>query len=116
MRTDLPFISLTLWSLAIAVLSLLPAETAISTGAGDKLEHGLAYAVLAILLRATFASPSMLKAWGFCTLFGGLIELGQVYSPGRYAEFMDMVANGTGAALGLSLYFAWATTLRRRQQ
>ncbi len=115
MRADLPFLSFSLWSTGIAVLSLLPAGAAISTGWSDKLEHGLAYAVLAILLKAAFPSPSVLKVWVFCMLFGGLVEVGQFFSPGRQTVFVDMVANGAGAAVGLTLYAVWSIKRRQRQ-
>ncbi|MBT7451281.1 MAG: VanZ family protein [Rhodospirillaceae bacterium] len=115
MRVTLPFLCFTMWSIGIAVLSLLPAEAAISSGWSDKWEHGLAYAVLAILLKLAFSRLSTLWSWALSTLYGGLMEIGQMFAPGRYPDFLDVLANGTGAALGLSLYVAWSINQRRRR-
>lgn len=105
-----------MWSVGIAVLSLLPAEAAVSTGWGDKWEHGIAYAVLTILLKRAFPRLSTLWTWVLSTLYGGLIEVGQLFVPSRHADVLDILANGLGAAVGLSLYVAWSIKQSRRHQ
>ncbi|MEQ8507435.1 MAG: VanZ family protein [Rhodospirillaceae bacterium] len=100
------------WALGIAILSLLPAETAISTGGYDKLEHGTAFAVLAILMRLTWPKPHVFLIFLVCTLYGALIEAGQAFSPGRHPDLWDLFADALGATLGLILIRYWPT--RRR--
>ena len=114
MRITLPLLFLSVWSVGIAVLSLLPAQAAISSGWGDKVEHGLAYGLLSILLKLAFSQHSFVKNWTLATLYGGLIEIGQFFAPGRHPDFMDVLANGIGAALGLSLYLVWSVIERGR--
>lgn len=76
----------------------------------DKLNHGAAYAVLA--LTADFAFPLarylLPKALPLFA-YGLLMEILQRYVPGRLFEGMDLVAN----ASGLLLYGVAAVLLRR---
>ena len=97
------------WGLGIAILSLLPAKVAVSTGGYDKLEHGAAFVVLALLLRLSWPKPHGFVIFLACVLYGGLIEVGQAFSPGRHPDLWDLLADAIGATLGLMLisYCAW---------
>lgn len=70
----------------------------------DKLEHGTAFLMLALCGRIAF--PSRRALWillGGLAVLGAAIEFTQMVIPGRDAEFMDEVADVTGAVLGLGL-------------
>ena len=95
------------WAGAIAILSLLPAKVAPSSGVWDKLEHALAFAVLAVLMRTAWGAIPYLRVWLLATVYGGLIELSQMLSPGRLADVMDGFANALGACAGLVLVWLW---------
>jgi VanZ family protein len=73
-------------------------------GQYDKLEHGTAFLMLALCGRIAF--PSRRALWfllGGLAVLGAAIEFTQMVIPGRDAEFMDEVADVTGAILGLGL-------------
>ena len=92
----------------IAVLSLLPAEKALSSGWNDKVEHTAAYLVLAVLTNTAWPRNAILRTWIGCACYGGMIELAQTFSPGRQADVLDLLANGAGAAAGLALTLMWS--------
>lgn len=89
------------WALLglITYLSLMPVPPAPFTFDGvDKLEHGVAYLVLALCFCQTHAHPLrwmiVLVAWGIG------IEYVQGWTGYRYFDGWDMLANGTGVLLG----------------
>lgn len=96
------------WAAAIVVVivgSLLPADSrAIQTigqlHVNDKVEHGLAYAVLGLLPvlheRLRMAALSLVLV----AVLGVLLEFGQLYSPGRSYDTHDMMADFAGVAVG----------------
>lgn len=91
-----------LLALGIAVTTLMPSTSGASSLLGlDKLAHLVAFAVLVLpmSLRAPRQWPLI---WITAVAFGGLIEIVQPYV-GRGAEWADLVADGLGAALGVSL-------------
>ena len=92
-------------ALIVIVGSLLPADSAPmhavnSLYMNDKVEHGLAYAMLAFL-------PTLHESYRTAGLFimaaaimGILLEYGQMYSPGRSFDLQDMRADFTGLLIG----------------
>lgn len=102
-----------LWATGIAVLSLLPANVAVTTGWSDKIEHGLAFAILAILAQVGWRNHPALITVSLCVFYGGVIELAQTLSPGRHADIWDLVADAMGAGLGILVTFVWARVQKR---
>ena len=98
-------IPLLLWVAALAYLSLAANVKAPSGPLGwDKLNHFLAYAVLAALLlfalsaRRAISGRSLLVAWFASFGYGLLLELLQwAMAAGRCFELADLFANGFGA-------------------
>ena len=74
----------------------------------DKLVHFLIFGLLATLV---CRSPG-LKRWGWAVLlvsaYGIADEFRQSFTPGRYVEFDDWVADTSGAAVAVTLYTLWA--------
>jgi VanZ family protein len=68
----------------------------------DKLNHALAFTTLAFA--ASLGQPGPLRTrlvWLAGLLaFGGLIEILQLFVPGRSAEWADLLADAVGIALG----------------
>lgn len=94
-------ISLTLLIIAITYLSLTP-TTSISVG-NDKIGHFLAYSILMINIglitlnhRKAFITGAI-----FAVFYGGLMEGGQYFVPGREVSGLDMIANVSGVCIGV---------------
>lgn len=83
----------------ITALSLMPVAELPSVPGTDKTSHILAYSLL--MLPVALHRP---KYWLWIALFflgwSGAIELMQPYV-NRYAEWLDMLANGTGLLCGI---------------
>jgi hypothetical protein len=67
----------------LGVASWLPAEEIIRTGADGRLEHAAAY-----LIGDFHRIPS--------TCYGGILEFGQLFVPGRQAAILDWAASSGG--------------------
>lgn len=88
----------------ITVVSVLPGETVPQVGLWDKLQHAISYAAIAALGGAGFgaARARLFIALGLITL-GAVLEVAQIYVPGRSGEFGDGVANAIGVVAGLAV-------------
>ena len=78
----------------LGVASWLPAEEMIRTGADGRLEHAAAY-----LIGDFHRIPS--------TCYGGILEFGQLFVPGRHAAISDWAASSGGVLCALLLYDAY---------
>ncbi len=80
----------------------------------DKIGH---FAVFGLLATLVVRSPGWRRAWplsaaALVSFFGMSDEFHQSFTPGRFVEFADWVADTLGAALAVTLYCKW--TLYRR--
>ncbi len=100
-------ISAIAWAAAIGVVSLLPAERALVSGLWDKLEHAAAFAVLAVFIRLAWRRIHSLAIFFMVTIYGGLIELAQFFSPGRFPDPWDGLANAVGGLCALMIVHLW---------
>ena len=74
-------------------------------------EHALAYALSGVLIYVVAARR--LAAWRAAVMlsaYAGVLELGQVFVPGRHAGIDDFLSSATGAAAGV---LAAAALLKR---
>ncbi len=108
-----------LWSGAIALvvlLSLVPAQDlpGVPSG-GDKLEHFLAYAVLAAGAVQLFMPRAALGAGGGLVLLGIALEWAQfLFTSTRMMEGLDALADALGVLAGLGLLLSpWHDALLR---
>ncbi|MEE8516879.1 MAG: VanZ family protein [Alphaproteobacteria bacterium] len=85
----------------ITVTSVLPKDALPPVELWDKLLHVLSYAAVAALGGAGFGETRTRQfiALGLITL-GALLEVAQIYVPGRFGEFGDVVANTSGVVAG----------------
>ncbi|MBA4405669.1 hypothetical protein C0389_00170 [bacterium] len=90
----------------------------------DKIEHLLAYGVLAFLLTLAlfFQSRSNLlssKAFIFSFLFilayGAVDEFHQMLVPGRYCDLYDWIADVVGGSLGIGLVYLFLNSLKVKE-
>lgn len=87
----------------VAVLSLLPAEEVVRTGWGGYVEHVLAYAGTALLMR--LGHPGREAWWiaGGLVVYAGLLEFLQHYSPGRTPAIEGWLTSSLGALVGTGI-------------
>ena len=87
--------------MAVIALSLLPQETLPEIGAWDKLNHALAYGVLAVAGGLGFKGWRSLLMVGLgLVVLGAGLELAQSVTPNRDGSITDAVANLVGVAIG----------------
>jgi VanZ family protein len=91
--------------LVITYLSLTP-RVGVDLG-NDKLGHFLAYGSLSFwtllsYYKRTFSNSATLIM--LVVIYGFLMELGQLFVPGRTFSWLDLLANTLGAVLGFFLF------------
>lgn len=95
-----------LWALqllVVGVAALSPGDVAPTLSPSDKIDHLLAFAVLAATGMLAFRRQpsSLLVVAGALIAYGAGIELAQMHVPGRQGSFADLLADAAGVALGL---------------
>jgi VanZ family protein len=97
--------------LAIGILSLVPGEDRPHTDAPGGLEHAAAYFFAGFLLGlACRRRFSAIRVVLVITAYGALLELAQLWVPGRNGQLSDVVADFAGASIGAAV----AVLLARR--
>lgn len=81
-------------------LSWIPREWEVRTGLAGQIEHVIAYAGTAGLLVLGFGQARALRVGALLVLLAAVLEIGQIWIPGRNAQVIDFVASGGGAILG----------------
>ena len=85
----------------VAVLSLMPLGAPLPVENGDKLEHLLVYASLAVWWQLPLGSPRRRLIVGLGLIaFGASLELLQGLTPYRTPDPWDALANSLGVLLG----------------
>lgn len=87
---------------AVLILSLLPPTPYMPTTGWDKTNHVLGFVVLAFLGCRAYQNRSAMTLTGLL-LYGGLIEVLQSFTPDRYAEWEDVIADGIGILAGYGI-------------
>lgn len=110
-RAQLLYIPLAVYWTAIFVFTSLPAAKSPSTGMGDKVEHFVAFFVLAVLLNLSLTSqgrfPFLRRHHRIFTIvigffYGALDEWHQIIIPGRDCNLYDWYSDAAGILLGLT--------------
>jgi uncharacterized membrane protein YjdF len=99
------------WVVLVTIGSLLPATSFPSWvdlgGNRDKVAHFIAYFFTALLFYVAFRTRfkrSDIYAMLFATSYGALLELAQLFVPGRTCSIGDLVANFSGVLFFFVLY------------
>ncbi len=94
------------YTLAIVVMSLIPATGMPSANGLDKVEHFLAYALLSALVYYSLAGrkDALLFSFLFGTILGAVLEILQGIGGVRTCSIWDWAADSLGALTG-SLIF-----------
>lgn len=80
----------------------MPISPNMPTTGWDKANHLLAFVVLAVLGCQSHPERTATVMLGLLA-YGGLIEVLQSFTPDRFAEAGDLVADGLGLLVGLGL-------------
>jgi VanZ family protein len=107
------YIPLGLYWLLIFILTSIPGKSMPKIlGVSDKVKHFGAYFVLAFLLSFALrlqnkypfvAKYSLLFTFLITLLYGLFDEIHQIYIPGRYFDWWDLVADVAGSLIGIFL-------------
>ncbi|CAO4145593.1 VanZ family protein [Methylorubrum extorquens] len=90
--------------LAIAVLSWLPGSQRPHTGASGQVEHAVAYALTAAGIVVGF--PQRILAIALASIgVAAVLEIGQLWIPGRTSQVIDFLASAGGAIVGLTITY-----------
>lgn len=103
-RSSLPWRWLfALCALSVLVLSLLPPATPLPSTGWDKSNHLLGFAVLGWLGLRAYPRHVAAVLVGVVA-YGGLIEVLQSFTPDRFADWIDLVADALGVGMGYAVW------------
>jgi len=119
----LVYIPLIIYWLILFVATTLPVERLPSIGLTDKINHFIAYFVLAVLVNLTLIyqrkskflfKKAQIVTIVICLFYGALDELHQLLVPGRSAETLDWVADASGTFTGVLIVYFLINRLKYR--
>ena len=97
----------------IVMLSLAPAASRPHSGYGGQYEHLLAYALVGFAFGMGYRTPRLQLFSGLAlSLAAAILELLQIFIPGRNAEMTGFLISSLGAWLGLAVSLAAMAVLR----
>jgi VanZ family protein len=85
--------------LALAVASWTPGQHMVRTSAPGDLEHVAAYLISALIWVTAYPRLSPWLIGGALAIWAGVLEIGQIYVPGRHSQFEGFAASCLGVAL-----------------
>jgi VanZ family protein len=107
------------WSLAAAVTfaTLGPADLRPHSHLGQNGEHALAFILIGVAFGLAYARHRLLTTVVAVAMIG-LLEILQLWAPGRHARFEDFAVDALTACVGLAIAAAldWATQRLRWNQ
>jgi VanZ family protein len=113
------FLRLLAWSLAAAVTfaTLGPASYRPHSHLGQDGEHALAFVLIGVAFGLAYARHRLLTT-AIAVVSIGLLEILQLWAPGRHARFEDFVVDALTACAGLAFAAGldWATQRLRWNQ
>jgi VanZ family protein len=90
------------WSAAsaIVVLTVVPPSLRPTTDAPHDVEHAVAFLILGILFGLAYTGRERVLSAGL-VVFCAMIEILQLYIPGRHARWIDFVVDAIAAVVGI---------------
>ena len=102
---------------AITVLSLIPATRRPATGMSGHLEHLIAYFGAALVLGLGARELGRVMRVGLLlTGYAGVLEVVQLWVPGRHAKLSDFVTSTTGILIGCVVVAVFILSTHRWQE
>jgi VanZ family protein len=71
----------------------------IRTGVRGSFEHSAAYFISTLMLGCAYPGWSPWTIGGALAVYAGILEIGQIYVPGRHSQFEDFAASCLGVAI-----------------
>ena len=90
---------------AIIVLSLMPPSNLPTTGAPRGFEHFIIFVVTGAAFGIDYPN-SLLRLAAALVIFAGVLELAQLWAPGRHARASDFLLDAIESCVGLGI--SWA--------
>jgi len=89
------------WTLAAAIiiLSVVPPSLRPETGVPHEIEHFMMYAVTGFAFGVAYELRYVTLAI-FLVLFAGLVEIAQLFVPGRHARLSDFIVDALAMCVG----------------
>ena len=107
-------ISFVLVMVGITVLSLLPPKSGVELGSHDKMSHFIAYSVFSFNYGLVVSTiKKHFYGLPFLIAYGMFMEFCQGFVPGREPSWLDILANSSGVAIGLSLHLIYVKFLNK---
>jgi len=100
----------------ITVLSLMPPRGGITIEVNDKIGHFIAYCVLMVNIGLFTPAKKYLYVLIFVVAYSALMEYCQGFVPGREVSWADVLANFTGACIGIVILLFLKRTLLKLLQ
>jgi VanZ family protein len=99
---------------AIAVLSSVPGVRPHVPGLSDKLEHVFAFFVLGAVTVLAVRGFSGRRFLAIFVVYAAVLEIAQIFIPGREASLLDLAASLAGALLGVTIALLFRSPLMSR--
>lgn len=106
----------TFWAALIfgLVVALLPQPPQLPVAADDKVQHIIAFAILAALGSAAYPSLALMRLLAGLSAFGALIEVLQAIPMlNRDSDLLDWIADTVAAAFVLAAIWLWRSKKER---
>ena len=89
---------------AIVMLSLVPGSERPYTGLPGQIDHVIAYCGTAGLLGLGYPTTKVrFEIVAMLALLAAVLEVAQLWVPGRHSQFIDFAMSSGGACLGISI-------------
>ena len=99
--------------IALMTLAWLPEEVMRRTTLGGHAEHFIAYLGTSTIMGLAFRkSPRLVALCALLIVYAAILEVGQLYSPGRHASFQDFAFSSAGAVTGTGGWLLWMARSR----
>jgi len=119
----LVYVPLIIYWIILFTATTIPVQRLPSLGFSDKINHFVAYFILAVLLNLALIyqrkskllfEKAQIAAILICLFYGTVDELHQLLVPGRFAEVWDWIANALGSVSGVLVINYLINRLRYR--
>jgi VanZ family protein len=99
--------------IGLAAASWTPGQEMVRTGFNTRLEHVAAYLIAGITVIIAYPRRPIWSIAAILSAYAGILELGQMYIPGRHAAVLDWLASSSGVLCACLTVFVFQRRHRR---